>query len=179
LKNWNLEEWLRTSKKSFPLKELRIRLRSKLPQKKTAPQQGQQFDLFAPPGSGSSSENKTSQRQDLNTKKHWYQTVDSPLSRTLLLNKLLQQKSVCFDTETTSLDALQAELVGIAFSWEESKGYYLVLPLEKNEIIKILEPFKVFFEHPQIEKVGHNLKYDLKVLEKLRHPSSMHLFLIQ
>jgi DNA polymerase-1 len=152
-------------KKIFPPEGTKDPSQEQTSPKKTAPQQGQQFDLFAPPGSGSSSENKTSQRQDLNTKKHWYQTVDSPLSRTLLLNKLLQQKSVCFDTETTSLDALQAELVGIAFSWEESKGYYLVLPLEKNEIIKILEPFKVFFEHPQIEKVGHNLKYDLKVLK--------------
>ena len=152
-------------KKIFPPEGTKDPSQEQTSPKKTAPQQGQQFDLFAPPGSGSISENKTSQRQDLNTKKHWYQIVDSPLSRTLLLNKLLQQKSVCFDTETTSLDALQAELVGIAFSWEESKGYYLVLPLEKNEIIKILEPFKVFFEHPQIEKVGHNLKYDLKVLK--------------
>ena len=161
-------------KKIFPPEGTKDPSQEQTSPKKTAPQQGQQFDLFAPPGSGSSSENKTSQRQDLNTKKHWYQTVDSPLSRTLLLNKLLQQKSVCFDTETTSLDALQAELVGIAFSWEESKGYYLVLPLETNEIIKILEPFKVFFEHPQIEKVGPNLKYDLKVLTtyaiKVREP---------
>jgi DNA polymerase-1 len=87
------------------------------------------------------------------------------VSRELLLKNLLQQKSVCFDTETTSLDALQAELVGIAFSWEKSKGYYLVLPEDRTETLAILEPFKAFFEHTEIEKIGHNLKYDLKVLK--------------
>ena len=136
--------------------------------KETAPnklqQQGQQFDLFAAPGSGNTSESQATGRQDLTTKKHWYQSVNSPLSRKLLLQNLLQQKSVCFDTETTSLDALQAELVGIAFCWEESKGFYLVLPENREEVLAILEPFKSFFEHPEIEKIGHNLKYDLKVL---------------
>ena len=91
--------------------------------------------------------------------------MDSPVSRELLLKNLLQQKSVCFDTETTSLDALQAELVGIAFSWEKSKGYYLVLPEDRTETLAILKPFKAFFEHTEIEKIGHNLKYDLKVLK--------------
>lgn len=133
--------------------------------KKTSPQQGQQFDLFSPPGSGTVSDQTSSERQNLDNKKHWYQTVDSPVSRELLLKILLQQKSVCFDTETTSLDALQAELVGIAFSWEKSKGYYLVLPEDRTETLSILRPFKAFFEHTEIEKIGHNLKYDLKVLK--------------
>jgi DNA polymerase-1 len=86
------------------------------------------------------------------------------LAATQLLKELLQQKSVCFDTETTSLNALEAELVGIAFSWTKGKGYYLVLPENKDEVLEILTPFKAFFEHPEIEKIGHNLKYDLKVL---------------
>ena len=133
--------------------------------KKISPQQGQQFDLFSPPGSGTVSDQTSSERQNLDNKKHWYQTVYSPVSRELLLKNLLQQKSVCFDTETTSLDALQAELVGIAFSWEKSKGYYLVLPEDRTETLAILKPFKAFFEHTEIEKIGHNLKYDLKVLK--------------
>ena len=135
------------------------------PLKITEPQQGQQFDLFASPGSGIVSNQEASVRKDLNNKKHWYQSIDSPYSRVLLLKNLLQQKSVCFDTETTSLDALQTELVGIAFSWEESKGYYLVLPENRNETLAFLKPFKAFFEHTKIEKIGHNLKFDLKVLE--------------
>jgi len=80
------------------------------------------------------------------------------------LHKLLQQTQVCFDTETTSLNALEAELVGIAFSWTAEQGYYLALPEDRNEVEKLLAPFNVFFEHPEIEKIGHNLKYDLKVL---------------
>ena len=135
------------------------------PLKITEPQQGQQFDLFAPPGSGIVSNQEASERKDLDNKKHWYQSINSPYSRALLLKNLLQQKSVCFDTETTSLDALQTELVGIAFSWEESKGYYLVLPENRNETLAFLKPFKAFFEHTKIEKIGHNLKFDLKVLE--------------
>ena len=135
------------------------------PLKITEPQQGQQFDLFAPPGSGIVSNEEASERKDLDNKKHWYQSINSPYSRALLLKNLLQQKSVCFDTETTSLDALQTELVGIAFSWEESKGYYLVLPENRNETLAFLKPFKAFFEHTKIEKIGHNLKFDLKVLE--------------
>ena len=133
--------------------------------KKKSPQEGQQFDLFAAPGSGTVSNDQDKSKKDLTTKKHWYQTVNSPLSRELLLKNLLQQKSVCFDTETTSLDALQAELVGIAFSWEESKGFYLVLPEDRKQTLEILNPFKSFFEHQEIEKIGHNLKYDLKVLK--------------
>ena len=97
---------------------------------------------------------------------HWYQTVDTPLGREILLEKLLAQKSVCFDTETTGLDALQAELVGIAFSWEKGKGYYLTVPEDQTATQEILLQFRPFFEHPDIEKIGHNLKYDSKVLLK-------------
>ena len=163
-------------KKIFTPQENEDSSQKQISPKKSPSHQGQQFDLFSPPGSGTISESKHSERQDLNTKKHWYQTVDSPLSRSLLLKNLLQQKSVCFDTETTSLDALQAALVGIAFSWEESKGYYLTLPPDQEETRNILEPFKAFFEHPQIEKVGHNLKYDLKVLKRYNLQVSAPLF---
>ena len=127
-------------------------------------QVGQQYDLFAPPGSGNLDQNDTSKRKDLSTQKHWYQLVNSEKARELLLKKLLIEKQVCFDTETTSLNALKAELVGISFSWNSRKGYYLALPNNKKEVIQILNRFKPFFEHPEIEKIGHNLKYDLKVL---------------
>ncbi|MGB0396504.1 MAG: DNA polymerase I [Flavobacteriaceae bacterium] len=131
-----------------------------------APAPNAQFDLFnPPPGQGTTAVAETSRnnRQSVN---HQYQWVDSPAGRSLLLEKLLQQTSVCFDTETTGLDALQAELVGIAFSWEQQKGYYLALPHNKEEAQAIIDTFRPFFENPQIEKIGHNLKYDLKVLLK-------------
>ena len=75
----------------------------------------------------------------------------------------MRQKTVCFDTETTGLKALEVELIGISFSWEKGKGYYLSFPENQTETQMILEEFRVFFEG-DIEKVGHNLKYDIKVL---------------
>ena len=126
--------------------------------------EGQQFDLFAAPGSGTITETTATDRKNLASNSHWYQYVNTPKGSALLLKSLLQQKSVCFDTETTSLNALEAELVGIAFSWTKGKGYYLVLPEDRSEALEILSLFKAFFEHPEIEKIGHNLKYDLKVL---------------
>ena len=123
--------------------------------------QGGQMDLFAAPGGG---QEHQSDRTNLQSKKHLYQSIETPTERALLLEYLMQQKSVCFDTETTSLDTFEAELVGIAFSWEAQKGYYLSLPEERTAVIEILTPFRPFFESTSIEKVGHNLKYDLKVL---------------
>ena len=88
-----------------------------------SPQAGEQYDLFAAPGSGNIDQNNTSQRKSLSTQKHWYQIVNSKKARELLLKKLLIQKQVCFDTETTSINALNAELIGISFSWKPGKGY--------------------------------------------------------
>ena len=124
-----------------------------------------QFDLFnPPPGQGTAvPESSRETQQSVN---HHYQWVNSATGRRLLLEKLMRQNSVCFDTETTGLDALQAELVGIAFSWEQKKGYYLALPPERAAAQIILEEFRPFFENEEIEKIGHNLKYDLKVLLK-------------
>lgn len=105
--------------------------------------------------------------KNIETTDHFYQLVDTPATRKLLLEKLMKQKSVCLDTETTSLNTFEAELVGIAFSWEKNKGYYLSTP--KDETLSILEEFKLFFESEEIEKVGQNLKYDLKVLANKNH----------
>ena len=131
-----------------------------------APAPSAQFDLFnPPPGHGTTNVAETSKNNQQSVNQQ-YQWVDSPVGRSLLLEKLLQQTSVSFDTETTGLDALQAELVGIAFSWEQQKGYYLALPNDREETQAIINTFQPFFENQQIEKIGHNLKYDLKVLLK-------------
>ena len=124
-----------------------------------------QFDLFAAPGTGSVSEAEiASGFKTIKTTNHFYQKIDTPLSRKLLLKKLMQQTSVCFDTETTGLKALEVELIGIAFSYEIGKGYYVSLPENQEETKVILDEFRLFFENEKIEKIGHNLKYDLKVL---------------
>jgi DNA polymerase-1 len=134
---------------------------------KTATASPAQFDLFNPaPGQGAVvNESSRNTQKSVN---HQYQWVNSPAGRSLLLEKLLKQTSVCFDTETTGLNALQAELVGIAFSWEQHKGYYLAMPTNKEETQRIIDDFRPFFENPQIEKIGHNLKFDLKVLLKYK-----------
>ena len=131
------------------------------PETKSSPTVG--FDLFNQPGSGQES---TADKAALASADHWYQTIDSPVGYSLLLQKLMAQKSVCFDTETTGLDALQAELVGIAFSWEKGKGYYLALPEDFEECKAIVQQFQPFFASSAIEKIGHNLQYDIKVLLK-------------
>ena len=127
--------------------------------------EGKQFDLFASPGSGFKNEDQKSERKNLSNTEHLYQSVETDMGRRLLLESLIKEKEVCFDTETTSLNALHSELVGIAFSWEAGKGYYLSIPEEKEKALEILEPIKVFFENQEIKKIGHNLKYDLKVLK--------------
>ena len=86
------------------------------------------------------------------------------MGQKLFLKSLMQQAVVCFDTETTSLDPLEAELVGIAFSWEAHKGFYIPFPPEKEKAMELLESLRPFFESEKIEKVGQNLKYDIKVL---------------
>ncbi|MBZ9652373.1 DNA polymerase I [Psychroflexus montanilacus] len=95
---------------------------------------------------------------------HHYQYVKGKMSVKLFMDKLMKQTSVCFDTETTSLKTLDAELVGIAFSWEAYKGYYVVFPEDQDESQELIETLRPFFESEEIEKIGQNLKYDIKVL---------------
>jgi DNA polymerase-1 len=84
----------------------------------------------------------------------------------LFVKNLMNQTSVCFDTETTGLNPLTAELVGIAFSWEIRKGFYVPFPEDKTEAQALIETLRPFFENENIEKIGQNLKYDIKVLAK-------------
>ena len=122
-----------------------------------------QFSLFG--GDGEDIE-RTSSRTNLADTEHFYQSLNSEMARKLFLDKLLKQKSVCFDTETTGLNPLEAELVGIAFSWEAGKGFYLPFPDNKEDAQKLIEELRPFFEDEKIEKIGQNLKYDIKVLDK-------------
>ena len=87
----------------------------------------------------------------------------------------MQQTSVCFDTETTGLKALEVELIGIAFSFEIGKGYYVSFPENQSATKAILEEFIPFFES-DIQKIGHNLKYDIKVLSNYEIPVKGKLF---
>lgn len=103
---------------------------------------------------------------DLSSYNHLYQLVDGKVGQKLLLDKLLKQTEVAFDTETNSLDALSANLVGISFSFEAGKGYYVPFPKDFEEAKNLVQFFMPFFESEEILKIGHNLKYDYKVLYK-------------
>jgi len=144
--------------------------------KQTTSNTGGQFDLFAAPGTGSvTQEEVASGFKTIENTNHFYQHINSHLSRKLLLHKLMQQTEVCFDTETTGLKALEVELIGIAFSYEVGKGYYVSFPENQEETKLILEEFRPFFES-EIEKIGHNLKYDIKVLSNYNMPVKGKLF---
>ncbi|MDY2586280.1 DNA polymerase I [Winogradskyella aquimaris] len=138
---------------------------TKTPKKSSTSAGAGQFSLFG--GDTSSSETAAEYtRKTAETSSHFYQSIATGMATKLFIENLMMQTSVCFDTETTSLNPLQAELVGIAFSWEAGKGYYLPFPENRDEAQELIEKLRPFFESENIEKIGQNLKYDIKVLAK-------------
>ena len=128
---------------------------------------GGQFSLFGGDGQVTGGTIKeVSSRKSIKEVSHVYQSILPGMAMKLFVQNLMKQTSVCFDTETTGLNPLTAELVGIAFSWEAGKGFYVPFPEDKKEAQEILEQLRPFFEAEDIEKIGQNLKYDIKVLYK-------------
>ena len=124
-----------------------------------------QLDMFAVQGDLFAQPQVAVEKKTAANTPHYYQLADTPMAQQLLLQSLLQQTEVCFDTETTAIDALEAELVGISFCWTAHKGYYVPFPVDKEAATALLNTFRPFFENEKITKVGQNLKYDLKVLQ--------------
>ncbi len=106
------------------------------------------------------------EKDTIKTKQHDYHLVESKEDREELLSFLEIQDSFCFDTETNSIDAVEAELVGIAFSYVPGEAFYVPVPLNFEKAREILQEFKGVLEDPEIEKVGQNLKYDILALKK-------------
>ncbi|WP_289061496.1 DNA polymerase I [uncultured Zobellia sp.] len=125
-----------------------------------------QFSLFGGDGASAATIADNSSRKTIKDIPHVYQSVAPGMAMKLFVQNLMKQTSVCFDTETTSLNPLEAQLVGIAFSWEATKGYYIPFPENKEEAQELIEILRPFFESETIEKIGQNLKYDIKVLNK-------------
>ncbi len=135
----------------------------KTPAKKKV-QDENQTSLFGENIEGDLFSSAQSLYNNLENTEHFYQIIQGDLGLKLFLQNLLQQKSVCFDTETTGLNALHSELVGIAFSYEKGKGFYVPFPENREEAQELIEKLRPFFESENIEKVGQNLKYDIKIL---------------
>ncbi len=124
---------------------------------------GDQMDLFS---SANSTEDPVTagEMSDFDAEAVKYQTIETKDKRNTFIKDLMKQKVVCFDTETTSVDANSAELVGMSFSWKSGEAYYIPLPENENGAKFILKDFVAFFESEAILKIGHNLKYDITVL---------------
>jgi DNA polymerase-1 len=95
---------------------------------------------------------------------HLYHLVDTAAAQQALANELLTAELVCFDTETTSVNANEAELVGMSFAVAPGEAWYVPVPKSATEAQAIVEIFRPVLEHPGIAKVGQNIKYDMKVL---------------
>ncbi|MDV7697802.1 DNA polymerase I [Chryseobacterium soli] len=122
-----------------------------------------QLDLFA---NFEELDQATSTKSTIEQNDHLYQFVDNPRAQKILVNNLLKQKAVCFDTETTSLNELEAELVGMSFSYKKGLAYYIPLSEDKGEVLQTLEIFRPFFEKEDLLKIAHNLKFDYKILKQ-------------
>jgi len=115
-------------------------------------------------------------RETIDTVVHNYFVVETPAEIVRLTNLLQLQESFCFDTETTSLNAIEAELVGLAISFHKHEAYYIPFPADQKETQKILDLLQPAFDKASITKVGQNLKYDLLVLKKYDFTISGPLF---
>jgi DNA polymerase-1 len=93
---------------------------------------------------------------------HQYKIASTEEEINELVDLLLQQKEICFDTETSQLESTEASIVGLSFSWKEHEGYYIPFPNDDAEAKSILEKFRTVFENESITKIGQNIKYDLK-----------------
>ncbi|CAN1559538.1 PolA DNA polymerase I - 3'-5' exonuclease and polymerase domains [Flavobacteriaceae bacterium] len=123
-----------------------------------------QFDLFGFTDEESDEVQSHSQYATLENTEHFYQSIQGDFAVKLLLQNLMNQTSVCFDTETTGIDALNAELVGMSFAAAKGKAFYVPFPENQEEAQVLADKFKPFFESESIEKIGQNIKYDLKIL---------------
>lgn len=123
-----------------------------------------QLDLFTEFAPKSTDEPEFSKLESLKTVVHDYQLIDNEEDLKKLCDFFLTKEILSLDTETTSTNAIDAELVGLSFSVEEHKAFYVPVPANCDEAQKIVEIFRPIYESEQILKVGQNLKYDLEVL---------------
>lgn len=126
------------------------------------PVQGNLFEEFTP---GHTNEEKKSNLESLNSLSYDYQLIDTEEKRNEIIKKLLTSEILALDTETTGTDPMDAELVGMSFSITENQAFYVPVPAEREEAIKIVREFEPVFKNEKSLKVGQNIKYDMLVLQ--------------
>ena len=125
-----------------------------------------QLDLFAENTTNESDEPKNAKFESIKTTQHEYKLVDNEEELRQLCDFFITKEFVSIDTETTSTDAISAELVGLSFSVEEKKAFYVAVPANYEEALKIVQIFKPLYESDKIMKIGQNIKYDYEVLTR-------------
>ena len=125
-----------------------------------------QLDLFAENTTNESDEPKNAKFESIKTTQHEYKLVENEEELRLLCDFFITKEFVSIDTETTSTDAISAELVGLSFSVEEKKAFYVAVPANYEEALKIVQIFKPLYESDKIMKIGQNIKYDYEVLTR-------------
>ena len=126
------------------------------------PVQGNLFEEFTP---DHTNEEKKSNLESLNSLSYDYQLIDTEEKRNEIIKKLLTSEILALDTETTGTDPMDAELVGMSFSITENQAFYVPVPAEREEAIKIVREFEPVFKNEKSLKVGQNIKYDMLVLQ--------------
>lgn len=127
------------------------------------PKAAVQYDLFA---TEPVVESEVSSLADINTMPHSYYLADTAEKQIALCEQLLQEKSFAFDTETEGLDPLTAGLVGMSFAIREQEAWYVPVPANREEATDIVLRLAPALQHPEIEKVGQNIKFDILALRK-------------
>lgn len=123
-----------------------------------------QLDFFAENPTDGPSVAENANFETLKTTPHEYQLIETEEEAHRLYDFFRTNKILSLDTETTSTNAIEAELVGLSFAVEERKAFYVAIPANREEALKIVAIFKPLYEDPEILKVGQNIKYDIEVL---------------
>ena len=153
-------------------KTLATRVLSAITNKKE-PSGMEQGSLFQDQGSETGTISNLTTLKDI---EHTYRCADSPALIEDLINELIIQPVFCFDTETTSINAIDAELVGMAFSWNKNQGWYVPVPGNRENALAVVEKFRNVLEDENSLIIGQNLKYDMQVMRNYGIKFKGHVF---
>ena len=156
------EEELTKILKELEFKTLAEKILKK-PEKVSKPVNGQ-LDLFAEFTTESPEVSKDARKNDIKSSTHRYQLIETENEIQRIIEYFRSKQILSLDTETTSTNPIEAELVGLSFAVEEHEAFYVPVPADRKEAQKIVNLFRPLYENPNILKVGQNLKYDLEVL---------------
>ena len=145
------------------LSEVRKHSEQILDKSGTEPERSVQGNLFSENLSGSPVPG--TEKSDISNADHDYQLVSDEAELKRIVGLALEQKEFCFDTETTSIEALESEIVALALSWDKGKGYLVHFPPDEKQTRVLLEIIRPLFENTGILKIGQNCKFDIQVLE--------------